>query len=151
MDQNVREYLIHCYLYYKLGAAVISDGEFDTLCKKLLSSGIDHPLVSKEDLAAGTGYSIGEYPPEIISEAQSMLESIAETPSDAAEEPFMPNTIPTWLLLGLYVDYGYARQRDRQELLQCEIKKRWDEGIDRGIFERYFKDHRCGLERFKIK
>ena len=150
MDPLVRDYLIHCYLYYKLDSAVIPDAEFDLICKKLLESDIEHKLVSKEDLAAGTGYSISEYPEDIIKQAEDLLDKYAVMPSERSEEDFIPSNIPTWLLLGLYIDFGYARLRDAQALVQEEIKLRWAAGLDRDIFERYFKDHSVSPERFGI-
>lgn len=150
MDKRVKEYLIHCYLYYKLDTAIISDTEFDKLCKDLLDSGVEHPLVSKDDLAAGTGYSIPEYPPEIIKEAEERLKNTPQTPSAAPERAITPETMCTWLLLGSYIDYGYARQREVQKLLQIEIRRRWSEEIDRPVFERYFEDHRVSPERFGL-
>lgn len=60
---GIGPYLVHCYMYYVLDCPVITDEAFDRLCKHLLDhwEEIEHPhkhLVSKEDLEAGTGYSI---------------------------------------------------------------------------------------------
>jgi len=59
-------YLMSCYLYYKRNLNVLSDEQFDMLCLYLLETWdeITHPhktLITKEDLEAGTGYSI-RYP-----------------------------------------------------------------------------------------
>ena len=56
-------YLIHSYLYYEHGRPVISDAEYDKLCKHILKhyDEIEHPhkkYCRKEDLVCGTGYSI---------------------------------------------------------------------------------------------
>lgn len=74
----INEYLIHCYLYYVLNESIISDTEFDKLCKGLLArwgviKGKHKHLIQPADLAAGTGYSIKEYPPDIIRKAKALL------------------------------------------------------------------------------
>jgi NAD-dependent DNA ligase len=58
-------YLVHSYLYYIEETPIITDTEYDRLCKKLLNSfdTLTHRhkhLVSKEALQAGTGYHISE-------------------------------------------------------------------------------------------
>jgi hypothetical protein len=60
----VGKYLVHSYLYYVMDSPLISDVEYDQLCKDLLSRlgeiG-DHPhkhLISKEALEAGSGYHL---------------------------------------------------------------------------------------------
>jgi NAD-dependent DNA ligase len=65
----IGQYLIHCYLYYICDQSIIPDEEFDQLCRDLLDKwdSIEHPhkhLISKDDLKAGTGYSINilQYP-----------------------------------------------------------------------------------------
>ena len=70
-DEDLNDYLMHCYLYYELNTPVIYDYDFDKLCKDLLEKwdSISHSykeLISKSDLKAGTGYSIKEYPKEIF-------------------------------------------------------------------------------------
>lgn len=74
-DENLNDYFVHCYLYYKLNCPIIYDHDFDVLCKKILArwDTISHPhkdIVSKKDLKAGTGYSIESYPKEVIVEAE---------------------------------------------------------------------------------
>ena len=70
-------YLVHSYLYYRLDDSVITDEEFDTLCKELLkriSNGNDEipnefkELISKDALDAGTGHSVvySELPDRIV-------------------------------------------------------------------------------------
>ena len=153
MQKEVEQYLIHCYLYYKLDTSVISDAEFDQLCKELLDSGIEHPLVSKSDLAAGTGYSISEYPAEIIQKAEKLLEKKpVSAPAGHEWKPFEFTHTPTetYLLLGMYIDYGLHQMRDRQNEIWPEIHRRWQCDIDSEMFHRYFKDHNVGPERFKL-
>ena len=56
-------YLMFSYLYYEKDINLITDNEFDTLCKTLLDKldGLTHMhkhLDKKESLTAGTGYDI---------------------------------------------------------------------------------------------
>ena len=70
-------YLMYSYLYYKKNESLISDNEFDDLCKDLLKNwdNINHMhkhLISRESLEAGTGYDL-KYTSMIISAANSLL------------------------------------------------------------------------------
>lgn len=75
---TIGSYLVHSYMYYILDDPVISDIEYDLLCKELLEKfdEIDyHPhkhLVSKEDLRAGSGYSIRKYPQIVVNLANAL-------------------------------------------------------------------------------
>ena len=67
INQCVSTYLMASYLYYHLHESVISDHEYDSLCKRLYKEydKITHPhayLFDKDDLKAGTGFAITEYP-----------------------------------------------------------------------------------------
>lgn len=157
MNEDVKAYLIHSYLYYKLNESVISDHEYDKLCIRLLDSGVEHPLISKEDLEAGTGYQISEYPPEIIEEANRLLKDTQATlilEQDASEAPvkleFSGNPAETYLLLGMYISYGHSKQKDKQAEIQEELLRRWNENIHRKEFLSYFKDHDVEPERFDL-
>jgi len=51
------------YLYYHADAQVLSDDQYDEICKRLLFEwdNISHPhkrLITRSDLEAGTGYAI---------------------------------------------------------------------------------------------
>jgi NAD-dependent DNA ligase len=55
------------YLYYKKDKSVLSDTDYDVMCKRIISewNTIKHPhkkFVKKEALVAGTGYHIKKYP-----------------------------------------------------------------------------------------
>jgi NAD-dependent DNA ligase len=70
-------YLMCSYLYYKKDTSLITDDEFDNICKDLLKNwdNINHVhkhLISKESLKAGTGYDL-KYTSMIISAANSLL------------------------------------------------------------------------------
>lgn len=74
INQKFVKYLMSCYLYYEEGRSVLSDAEFDALCKELLErwDEITHrhkALITKEDLEAGTGYAI-KYPNIVIGAAR---------------------------------------------------------------------------------
>lgn len=67
-------FLMSCYLYYQENCHVLTDTQFDALCKELLDNWdlITHRhkhLVSREDLEAGTGYAI-KYPLIVIGAAR---------------------------------------------------------------------------------
>ena len=56
-------YLMSSYLYYECDKNVLTDSQFDYLCKKILDNwdNIDHMhkhLLDKETLKAGSGYGI---------------------------------------------------------------------------------------------
>jgi hypothetical protein len=75
----VGQYLIHSYLYYICNRPVISDEEFDKICKHLLDNwdDINHMhkhLLCREDLQAGTGFAIkyDDYP-EIVKSCATRL------------------------------------------------------------------------------
>ena len=70
-------YLMYSYLYYEEDDPIISDSEYDSICKRLYNEWdeIEHfhkHLVSKDALTAGTGYDI-VYPQRVINAAKSLL------------------------------------------------------------------------------
>ncbi len=75
-------YMVTSYLYYHLSRSVITDGEFDQLCKEL-DAGYDDfehqhkHLVDRGQFAAGTGYAI-KYPLMVRNAATHLLEHHAE-------------------------------------------------------------------------
>lgn len=157
MNDDLKEYLIHCYLYYKLNSPVISDSEFDRLCKKLLDSGISSELVSEEDLRAGTGYSIKEYPEEVVKAAEELASKPApvETISDFEAkrfEPFKFTRAPgeTHILLALYRDYKHFRMLEKMNEVHAELVVRWEEGVARNEFEKYFSNWNLGPKDFNL-
>ena len=71
-------YLMSSYLYYKEDKQVLTDEQFDMLCKRLLENwdSVEHMhkhLISKHDLTAGTGYAI-KYTNMIINSAHRWYE-----------------------------------------------------------------------------
>lgn len=73
MHRKVAHYLIHSFLYYQIGHSVISDEEYDSICRYLLDNfdAIEHEhkhLLDKEALAAGTAYHLkrDDYPARAV-------------------------------------------------------------------------------------
>jgi hypothetical protein len=60
-------FLMLSWLYYKHDISLVPDEDFDRLCKALQErwDAIEHPhkdFISQDDLKAGTGYAIRDYP-----------------------------------------------------------------------------------------
>lgn len=80
--QKFQLYLMTSYLYYSLNRSVISNDEYDDLCKELASGWRtgEHQhkhLVTLADLRAVTGYAI-KYPPMVIGGAMVLLQNHRE-------------------------------------------------------------------------
>ena len=82
IQQKIRQYLVHSFLYYQLDESLISESNFDQICKdvtKLISNSSDndslpfHNLVKSNLTENYSGFSISNYPPEIISVALHLL------------------------------------------------------------------------------
>ena len=72
-------YLMSSYLYYKKDKAVLTDGDYDLMCKRMLIEWKDirHPhksRIRKNALNAGTGYNYKRYPTIIMSAAELWFE-----------------------------------------------------------------------------
>lgn len=90
------QFLVHSFLYYRLGKSVIDDPTFDSLTERLIALRKAHP---KASLPHGkllepvlgpeaSGYRIRDYPPRVISAAFKLLyaaESQAAQGGDFAE------------------------------------------------------------------
>lgn len=80
-------YLVASYLYYVLDINVMSDSDYDKLCKHLLehfdeleSGKIWHKdLLSRDLLMAGSGFSISKWPPMIASIGIHISKMIKDT------------------------------------------------------------------------
>lgn len=168
-DVDLTDYLIHCYLYYELDTPIIYDYDFDKLCQDLLEKwdNINHSykdFVSQDDLKAGTGYSIQRYPRAIVEEAkrrkniflQELQHEVEVAKAEEEEKPFEFNNTPmeTYLLCGMYRDYGYHKRFDRikkkREIVRRELKRRWDGNIHHEEFTQYFKDHGVTIDNFNF-
>lgn len=63
INASVPWFLMASYMYYIENKSIMSDIEFDTMCRMMLENfdNIDHPhkyLISKDQLIAGTGFDI---------------------------------------------------------------------------------------------
>ena len=70
-------YLMHSYLYYVMNEPIISDMEYDELCKELKDKwdSVEHyhkHLIDKQSLGAGTGYQL-QYNKRIENGALALL------------------------------------------------------------------------------
>ena len=70
-------YLMFSYAYYKENESLITDTEYDDICRELIEKWetITHwhkPLLNLESLKAGTGYDI-KYPNRIVCAALSLI------------------------------------------------------------------------------
>ena len=78
----VSYYLMHSYLYYVMNEPIISDMEYDELCKELKDKwdSVEHyhkHLIDKQSLGAGTGYQL-EYNKRIEHGALALLNKSKE-------------------------------------------------------------------------
>lgn len=88
-----RQFLVHSYIYYQLGESIISDEQYDTICKSLyamqkqdpkLAEGLPYNSICSRIDSSASGYFIKaeEYPPEIVSTAFHLLAYHTKTPID---------------------------------------------------------------------
>ena len=75
-------YLMHSYLYYEMDEPIISDIEYDELCRELKEKwdSVEHfhkHLVDVQSLGAGTGYQV-KYNKRIASAAIELLKQDKE-------------------------------------------------------------------------
>ena len=127
----IKEYVINSYLYYILNESIITDTEYDTLCRQLDANWSTHQSVwkkyiSRNDLKAGTGFAlfvtpdeegkaVPNYPKEIVEEAETRLAEhrakiVLEyrTSSDNAEDLYaVLQSAEDWFLDGIEVDYKH--------------------------------------------
>ena len=73
-------YLMFSYAYYQENESLISDAEYDQICKDIITnwSEITHwhkPLINLESLKAGTGYDI-RYPERVVNGALALIKKI---------------------------------------------------------------------------
>ena len=76
-----RQFLVHSFLYYRLGENVISDEAFDRLANELLALHEAHPEVELPHAAAlkpalgdeASGFGIRDYPGDIVTDAFKLL------------------------------------------------------------------------------
>jgi hypothetical protein len=127
----IKEYLIHSYLYYILNESIISDDEYDTMCRQLDMNWSNYQsvwkkYVSRADLKAGTGFALfvspdeegnakANYPKEIAEEAETRLAEFQaskvleyRTPTDDPDVLYADlKDAQDWFLDGIEVDYNH--------------------------------------------
>lgn len=82
-----RQFLVHSFLYYRLAEPVIGDERFDALVRELEALRGEHPQVElpharllEQALGPeGSGYSIRDYPPDIVTDAFKVLYATSST------------------------------------------------------------------------
>jgi len=148
---DIKNYLIHCYLYYQLNESVISDEDFDKLCVRLLANwpttqSVYKKYISKNDLEAGTGFTLfydhqtnkRNYPSEIIKDAETKLaEHRAQrvlqyrvTTNDPDMLYLSLKDAEDWFLIGLEVDYKHFLRGHKQKMALGVIERIWKERKD---------------------
>ena len=82
IQQKIRQYLVHSFLYYQLDESIISDRHYDEICAEVLqlmetqtgSSLMPYQELVKKSLSEdASGFSLRKYPVEIISSALHLL------------------------------------------------------------------------------
>jgi len=82
IQQKIRQYLVHSFLYYQLDESIIADRHYDEICTEVLQLMETHTdssllpyqeLVKKSLSEDASGFSVKQYPAEIISSALHML------------------------------------------------------------------------------
>jgi len=82
IQKKIRQYLVHSFLYYQLDESVIADRHYDQICKEVLKLMKNHAsstvlpyqeLVKKSLFEDASGFSVKQYPAEIISSAFHLL------------------------------------------------------------------------------
>ena len=82
IQQKIRQYLVHSFLYYQLDESIISDRHYDNICADVAKFIADnsaknslpfHDIVKYSLTENASGFSISKYPPEIVSAALHLL------------------------------------------------------------------------------
>ena len=82
IQQKIRQYLVHSFLYYQLDESIISDSHYDEMCAEVFQLMETHTgsslmpyqeLVKKSLSEDASGFSLRKYPVEIISSALHLL------------------------------------------------------------------------------
>ena len=82
VQQRIRQYFVHSFLYYRLDESIISDRHYDKICVevgKLTQANSDESLFPYYELVKtnlsedASGFSVRNYPAEIVSTAIHLL------------------------------------------------------------------------------
>lgn len=93
INQRARQFLVHSFLYYRLGESVVSDEFYDRIAEELRSLRNSHPkakiphasLIDGHLGKEASGFDIKEYPAEIISSAFKLLYAVQNPTLDFTE------------------------------------------------------------------
>lgn len=93
LRRRARQFLVHSFLYYRLGESVISDEAFDAIAEELRRLRAEHPaaalpfaeVLDKALGPEGSGFQIRNYPPEIVSTAFKLLYAVSQPEVDFLE------------------------------------------------------------------
>jgi NAD-dependent DNA ligase len=93
LRQRALQFLVHSFLYYKLGEPVVKDAFFDRITEELRKLREDNPKADMPyadiiDPALGpeaSGFTIREYPPQVISTAFKLLYATSEPDVEFSE------------------------------------------------------------------
>ena len=93
---SVPWFLMASYLYYQCDISLLSDEKFDWMCKEMLFrwDNIEHyhkHLISVEDLRAGTGFSISEYPGVVQGAATQICKQLGMIEWDTKKKRWLVN------------------------------------------------------------
>jgi hypothetical protein len=145
---DIKNYLVHCYLYYELNESIISDEDFDRLCVRLLANWPNQQssykkYISKNDLEAGTGFTLfydhetnkRDYPSEIVTLAETKLVNhrahrvltYRVTTNDPEMLYLSLKDAEDWFLLGLEIDYTHFLKDDKKKMALGVIERIWKE------------------------
>lgn len=88
-----RQFMVHSFLYYRLGESLIGDQEFDRLAEELRAGQATHPDLELPFADAlkpalgpeASGFAIRDYPAAVISDAFKLLYAETSPEVDFAE------------------------------------------------------------------
>ena len=95
LRQLATQFLVHSFLYYRLGESVLEDGAFDRLAEELrrlreAQPSAEMPHAKLIDPVLGpeaSGHQVRDYPPEVITQAFQLL--YGETHPEVEFEEFV--------------------------------------------------------------
>ena len=153
---DIKNYLVHCYLYYELDESIVSDEDFDRLCVRLLANwpntqSVYKKYISKNDLSSGTGFTLfydhktnkRNYPTEIVTEAKTKLAQhqalqvvkYRVITNDPDMLYLSLKDAQDWFLIGLYADYKYfLKPNPHKRKMAC------------GVIERIWRERKNGQD-----
>ena len=102
IQQKMRQYLVHSFLYYQLDESIITDRHYDQICTETIQLMKTHTgssllpyqeLVKKSLSEDASGFAVRKYPTEIVSSALHLL--------------YQNNSIKSISFVSFLARYGY--------------------------------------------